>query len=703
MCGPHAPKFGVRSLAGRSARQKSEARDIVRDAFGDILKSKRAASVGGEAFRCPGSCSQNARSEFARVAIAFLLVLTLAFFLSGCRDTDVLTQKVIDPPGVSEIDYSLDPVRADDPDSSREDVANRYEGEAEDQDRELQQDLPDYSEGEPTTQDAAPKSVYDNSTSLNGKTPDIEGGTSDGSAGDAADSANNNEANGRADESGDTDRVGESYDEPNDEPDNNEEPPPAEPSDEPDNNEEPPPSEPSGEQIYIEDPPATDDPQPEGESEQASPENPGDNDGTWNALPDGNGNGTGDNEQSQGSTYADGTYDTIPSAGKVAAAGPYATIVQSLGGKGALAAAPQQWLDELPAAAYSNGAELEDVKGIVAWGDGTQMTDAAVQAIIESGAECVLSSNTYNIMNQNQAEAFNKAGVDVLVVPDIGAANAMDADIVMAVDVLGEVFKDAGSDIQYNAKSAAATWKSLHNGMLETCRVGNGGLSFYYVYGAGGLLNFIYQGEYNDTSYNRITGSSKRIWAECIDDWDDENDIGLSLYGCSSDGAGSGLSSFNLIDYYFQHAGIVRVHLLSQHNSQLEAVTGRIIATARVPEVAQNEPADNGDGLSTPVLIARTEALANKVAALAGSSADAAYNLGEDYDVWVMPSGICGSWNDGSFESFLLAPWAYSMVRGNGTSDADPLVNDFYQTFYRCGAADALQGYGTVVRARCAN
>lgn len=619
----------------------------------------------------------------ARIALLALLAIAVSLSFVGCRDSDVLTQKIIDAPGVSEIDYSLDPVRTDVPESDREDISNMYEQESQSRDHDKQQNQPEYQQDNPTTDQTADQQPYSRTVNPNGQA--TEGGKADGSSGDAIDPSGNEANGGSASEEGESNDIGAgNVDESSVE---------GNPEQEPNQDQ---PESPAGQTIQIENPDLTDEPQPEDDS--PSPEqgqNAGSNDNTWNPSPSENGGGAG--EEKQGATYADGTYDTIPSVGKIAAAGPYATIVQSLGGRGALAAAPQQWIDDLPSGAYDNGSELIDVKGVAAWGDGKQMTDAAVQEIIDSGAEVVLTSSTYNVMSQDQANALNAAGVDVLVVPDIGIESAQDTDIVMTVDVIGELLKGAGTSIQFDSKQAAARWKSMHNLTLEACLANNGGYTCAQWDTA--LENYIYQGIDYIAEQSRISNVSvNHVFVAIVDFWADGPGVGLSNYAGISGTPGS----FNLVDYYFQYAGAHRGSTAT--TTYLGDKTGaRMKVDMRVPKSTDGwSPMYNPDGLSTPVVIARDERIAANVAAYAGVDGSE-YNLGYDYTVFVMPEGVSGSWNDGNFESFLVAPWAYSILRGSGTSQADQFVNDFYWTFYRSGASALVSGYGVVVQARCAS
>jgi hypothetical protein len=74
----------------------------------------------------------------------------------------------------------------------------------------------------------------------------------------------------------------------------------------------------------------------------------------------------------------------------------------------------------------------------------------------------------------------------------------------------------------------------------------------------------------------------------------------------------------------------------------------------------------------------------------------------QPFEAWVLPSGLAGSWADGTIESFLAAPWAYCMFQqGKDLTASSTYVNEFYNTFYRTGAANIVSGYGEVYQASC--
>lgn len=57
------------------------------------------------------------------------------------------------------------------------------------------------------------------------------------------------------------------------------------------------------------------------------------------------------------------------------------------------------------------------------------------------------------------------------------------------------------------------------------------------------------------------------------------------------------------------------------------------------------------------------------------------YNVGQEYDVSVVPQGLAGSWAEGTIESFLLSSWVQDKYYD--TSNCASYVQQFYKYFYR--------------------
>ena len=93
-----------------------------------------------------------------------------------------------------------------------------------------------------------------------------------------------------------------------------------------------------------------------------------------------------------------------------------------------------------------------------------------------------------------------------------------------------------------------------------------------------------------------------------------------------------------------------------------------------------------------PGIIVRDAEIQSRVVA-SRDSANGIYNVGQSYQVWVMPSGLAGNWADGNVESFLMTPWSRTAMNVSGQESWDAAatyVNNFYRSMYRCDNASAL-------------
>ena len=125
-----------------------------------------------------------------------------------------------------------------------------------------------------------------------------------------------------------------------------------------------------------------------------------------------------------------------------------------------------------------------------------------------------------------------------------------------------------------------------------------------------------------------------------------------------------------------------------------------------------------------PYILVRDSSMADPIcrsAAIARPSALEVgfYNVGQNYGVAVVPCGVAGNWADGTFESFLLAPYLYCLYHNHDASSyhvdasyANKYVNNFYSQMYRCGSEGILDaggndgsggtgGYGEIYVAQC--
>ncbi len=459
----------------------------------------------------------------------------------------------------------------------------------------------------------------------------------------------------------------------------------------------------------------------------------------------GSGNSTGGDDgsgpsgdASKGSEYdGTGTNTILPHEGKIAACGQYALIVQMLGGKGTLAAADDVWLNKILGTSAFPNEGLGDVA--VGW----QGTSANLQAIVDSGAKVVLLERGTTYLDNSQISQLMEAGVSVVHMPALGDVDTPQDDIISAVEAVGEIMRLATNGSSSNMASA---YVSMVQSTLANVESANGGTSYKVTH---------------SNTYNRISSAGKDSGTPAtkiaayntafVDSWTGFKDTsftgdqswwgvhGFYLDGKQvdcSDGAGvspraSSSERFgycSLIDYYLQSAGIADqgidgitlsdapylIYLAADTNHSLEvdeAIAPRVFSNRGLwlYYMGSSNLASSfrtvGDS-DFPGCITRNETYADRIVA-SSQKTNGYYNAGQAYRVYVMPSGLAGSWADGTVESFLSAPWAYTWFQCFDTSDrysCESYFNDFYSTFYRCSFADAqsdgvVTGYGVVKQA----
>ena len=325
------------------------------------------------------------RTLTRRSFVAGAASLAMLPVLGGCKDTDRLQERIIDTTA-EEIDETLTPVRLSKLRAPQLQDERKQQPEENDNDRDSTEDEPDNQDrNNQASSDDLPD--YDSDPTSNGKT-NSNAATANADDGKAGQGTGENGAGGVNGDGGSG-----AQEQPTE-------------SEEPEENE-------------PEEANSSDDPS------EADPEEP-----------------TPTNPVTPGETYGeDGNYKKLPRATNgIAAVGQYALIVQMLGGKGALKATNADFLDNMPAAAFSNGAELEDVQ--VAWkGDGSTANDATVKAIIDSGADVALTSPSAGDLS-DYADKLTEAGVNVVTMPVIGVCNAYDSDITNTVLYIGELLKN---------------------------------------------------------------------------------------------------------------------------------------------------------------------------------------------------------------------------------------------------------------------
>lgn len=421
----------------------------------------------------------------------------------------------------------------------------------------------------------------------------------------------------------------------------------------------------------------------------------------------------------------------------VAATGQYAIIVQMLAGQGALLAADETTLSALRASTAFPGEGLENVA--VGWaGDGTAAGSIDVQAVVASGADCVVSSATGTPLSAEEQQALLDGGVSVVVGPDLGAVDTPDANITQAVQLVGELLRGSPA-CAYDTAAAAQQYVQMHDAAIQACVDANGGYSYKYVNNS--AFRFIYQGtDVTGTQTTQLASTS--VATAFVNGWTSVpvatvnsqrsySRVSMDYLGSPSDvldcsdgvglgTPGSATGNFPLLAYYLQCSGVIDnayegAKPASSATPGMSAPPSAVVAggtlnmglegliTSRGTPSAlwfsQVGDQDDENAWTTvgdaafPGVIVRNEDIAGALLASAGK-VNGYYNVGQPYLVYVMPSGLAGSWADGTVESFLAAPWAYGCFRsGNDLSSASTYVNDFYQTFYRCSADGVLRNF----------
>lgn len=617
----------------------------------------------------------------ARIACALLLLVCSLFLLSGCRFSDSLAELVVDPVN-GEYEPELDP-EYQDVDDAEEDSTRASTHE---------------SESDNEADEAAVLPTYDPDASENGEAknrPQEEDSDEDEEASegeDPSDDADASTASGQEGEGGEA----------------------------------------SGADDSDEDEEEAGAGEGAAESEELSGEE-GDEASAESTA------GRGGSGQTYG---ADGTYEELPEARAIAATGQYALITQMLAGAGGLAAADEDWLEEIQATGAFSGEGLEDV--VVAWsGDGTAEGSLDVDAVIASDADVVLTDGVTVVLTDEETEELHDAGIDTVSVPVLGLSDTSDDDVVTAVQVVGQLLSSYKSEASLDTAQMVESYLEFHDEAIEACKDSNGGYSYKMVVGKS--YQGIYQGS-GETGTSTSELSDVRITTAFIDSLASpsaptaiaDRQFGFrSLYLDGetidiSDGVGLSATvtsgNFALLDYYLQVSGVVNnayntarpVSTSGDSDSTLPypvvagSGTGLVDVELGVREVPSAlwysmygvELTDTwtcvGDE-EFPGIIVRSQEIADAVASSA-NKVDGLYNVGQSYEIWVVPEGLSGSWADGNVESFLVSLWAYGVFQEGDTATCEEWTDDFYALFYRVDDAtdgDLIAGWGSSETALC--
>lgn len=426
-------------------------------------------------------------------------------------------------------------------------------------------------------------------------------------------------------------------------------------------------------------------------------------------------------------------YELPEGVQSVAAAGQYATIVEMLAGRGALVAADDEWIDVAGKQRLFPGEGIEDLP--YGWRGGVESGYTMdVDAIVAADPDVVIVDNALVKPDEGQEARLKEAGIDVVVLPQLGRSDTPDADVVKAVSIVGELL--ATAETQYDSQAMADEYIRQHDDVIDACLQANGGYSYKMEYGTS--FPGIYQGT-SDMGAETTYLSNVRYATAFVDSWTTDvnaSSIAIRRYGNATlylDGEvidaseGVGLSAtaesknFLLMAYYLQVSGVVdnsyegvkpvvgdsggagNPYLIVAGGTR-NLITETTQCSSRTTPSAlwfsPNSVAVPSGWLKAgdsdfPLLLARDESIAQRIAA-SGSKVDGLYNVGAPYRVQVVPSGVSGSWADGTVESFLIAPWAEGLFKDDGNLQrCKSYVDAFYSTFYRCSADDALSDFDT--------
>ena len=642
-------------------------------------------------------------SKAARVALALLLATTMTMPLAGCKETDVLTETIIDQ-DADYTDETLDPIRQESTAGEDDDIQSATEEETADRADEQDNNLPQYDDESESDQSTDQRESEDVAAEYN--------------ASEGDDPTNADEASGVSEDPEEEEEESSTPEEGDSE---------------------------EGAQSEEEDPDADDEEEdtqdPDTSSGQGGTDNIYGSDGTYTDLPD--------------------------NVRGIAATGLYAIIVQMLAGEGGLVGADEETLETMQKSAAFPGEGVESVRTVWTGSEGARelslndLIRSGADVVLTSENDPTVPTDDESLAT------LDSYGISVVVMPTIGEVDTPDAYITTAIAVVGELLSDAETQYDTAAKAqkyrqmhdeiinslvdanggyAQKSWWSGSYGIIS----GNGSYRIYQYSGNSIWGSETTQGYGADMytafadSLSMASVSSYRIWRhdyDCLGQYYLDGEIvDLSdgfVYGQVASGyytinnSATG-DSFSLIDYYLQCAGIANSStydsaLLGSVNLSYERGfigTGYLRDTEvnfhssyplsfKVGSAYLDEHGHTvfprcivgrgtSDGsISFPGIVARNETIAAAIASSA-NKVNGYYNLGYPYEVYVLPSSdLTGSWADGTPESFLSAIWAYGIFQQNDLSDCTDYVNAYCETFYRCGAGDVINSYGVVYQASC--
>ena len=611
------------------------------------------------------------RGSKAVVLVFVALLVAMVFALSGCKYSDVLTQHTEDPE-LGAVDETAEPVYQANPDAELVmDMAEMSIDESDDENTQVEA-LPHY---DPAAPDNGP-------TKQRIKSPDTP---HDEEASEGEESQEPADRSGDAEDEDTSDQGGDDT------------------------------------------------------SSGSDDDDEGEDEGTGEELSDDEAEDPGDqSDESSGGgetviVNPDGT-DEETAKGSVAAVGEYATIAQMLGGAGALAACDQAWLDARSADGAFTG-ELDRVQ-VGFSGDGTEDGSCNVDALISTIKPSVLlwdSTANEPALTESEITQLQEAGITVQAVPHIGEQITEDYAVKAAVTEVASVLEGA-SGLGLNPSDVLTQYVEFHDNVLKSCYDSNGGYSYK-------IADSQFVSLYQNTPLTGLdTATTTRVVTVYVDDLRDfgSRAVVSQTYSTStgvvrlphdgqtldiSEGVGlsatSSTSAYMLLDYYLQLAGVTnnaydgekpdsqgRRYILMPGSTASFGTSGnfasRFTGTAFMYNAGDGTVAANwhvlGDSDFNTVLVANDDIAGAFVNSAAKD--DGLYNMGNPYQVIVVPSGIAGPWTEGHIDSFLISPWAFRIQDADNLDAAEGFVSDFYKTYLRCSNwQDAVAHWDTAYTA----
>lgn len=434
-----------------------------------------------------------------------------------------------------------------------------------------------------------------------------------------------------------------------------------------------------------------------------------------------------------------------PKVDRIAAYGDAATIVQMVGGKGALVAADGTLLKSKFKSVFADEGASSIATG---WSDDGSASKIDVDAIIKAKADTILcfDSDYQKGIPKADRNKLKKAKVTFTVIPALTNTTYIKA----AVDKVGQMLSEA-KDIGQAGKTEENSdgYADFADGLVEDCVAANGG-------------KLAGSGVYENKNGGKYTTDTDAPYTLLIDGFDADARFSKAFRGWKLDsGKGVALATVGWksspASFYLQCGGLINnaaykstssdsgrmpvwqfnTNLLSiaksswsrvpegvpDGNLNKSAWTGTLLTTS-VNKASNGVGASFGSG-TFPNVIAATKKIKSQFVSASKSDGDLYYpyglvrsdvtntfgrkvggdvlwscvgidgaDAGEENifgkdktvssAVLVNPHGLFSSWLGGSPEGVLEAAWANDVAAGNGTKVGyESKIEDFYKDFYR--------------------